>query len=413
MTGNEIAEPLSWGDSKTIVKQNSENSLIINNSLLNLYGGVPEELPYGRKPYLISKEYVLPGEDYDYLKMMETKFVLGENNSWVVANKPYKHKDYLLSKYTVSGYSQKYQNTTVRLIPKTNNAIGLSITSVVNGGSTTTVTIVASSNAAGSYYIYAEDSYGNKITRTVSISSQVSRPFFRNNSVPFMYYELSDLTAGVESGYTVFTIAPSELLTPEYNILETDLVQSFFFNSDGHGWDAGYTYYWADSTVAFSTFFTVSYASNTTPYTNIKISGTQGDVGYPPNKYNYVYTTSSPQNLYLQVNGPYVNYYKFSQVPMIVALDSPHTYNDTNMDASGSYYNPGKQWYSGIRTDFYYENPDLVIYRRLYFSNYPGSPVSYDSYSTTYDYAFSGFYSLASFDFSISFQHGGVYFGYV
>lgn len=166
MADNRI-QKLTWAKVDSISSSSNAATLEVNNSILY---GKERTSTFGRKPYLISKEYVPVGQPYDYLAMMGTKFELGVNNTWVTQRKPYLNKDYSMM-LTQSGVSQGYLPTRAYLVENSTDAIGVYISGVESKDSKTKITLKSTPNAIGSYKLFAEDTAGNKIDHIVFTSA--------------------------------------------------------------------------------------------------------------------------------------------------------------------------------------------------------------------------------------------------
>ena len=208
---------LEWVNTVKYIPPGNTATVELNNSF---YTYTPDAKPkaFGRKPYLIAKEYVPVGEPYDYLAMMNTEWDLGANNAWVVNRKPYKFKDYHLM---TTGYDptgepvEIFYPAKVYLVKFTDDARGLTIASVKDSASYTVVTIDASSDAKGSYYLYAEDGKGNRIYYIISSSvAVVHRLSSPSSSSPDAYVKFEELVSGEYATCTPLSSATGPFLTP-------------------------------------------------------------------------------------------------------------------------------------------------------------------------------------------------------
>ena len=218
---NSTLTKLTWKKQVKFIPTKIGTVIEVNNSTLSVLGEEQVE-SIGRKPYLISKEYVLPGEPYDYLAMMNTAFTYGENNSWVTGRKPYKNKDYNLTYLESIGVaSEQIYETKIY----SSNPEIVEISNISNKGGTTVATVVGLTD--GACTIYAEDAIGNKISILVIVSGIVVHRSLGG------YYRLGDLIDGVDKPYTVFTVGPNEFINPIGHSYE--IFYNSWVNPDGEG----------------------------------------------------------------------------------------------------------------------------------------------------------------------------------
>lgn len=382
---------LEWVTTVRYVPPDSTVQIVIDNSF---YTFTPDTKPraFGRKPYLISKEYVPVGEPYDYLAMMNTEWDLGANNAWVVNRKPYKFKDYHLmtTGYDVIGEPvEKFYPTKVYLVGFDENSDGLSVSNVSSLGATTTADITASSTATGLYYLYAEDGKGNKIYTIVgSISPGVV------NSGDGTVYSFDELIQGNYVPYTIYTEAPTIFLDA---LLGSDYVHTVSWsNGDGYGTDYYHTYTIFNGSVAISTLYTKS-----TTATDYNQSGTLMDVGAPaPLLYNarYHQSTTSGVTTYTTLLSYITWYYKYA------GLDLPSvTVSDTFCQYTNFVFGVGySAELTGKTTLYQYANTNFYVYTTV-------DMVSPASVETGY----SGMYGESNFEVTVPWQGTTVRFYYV
>ncbi len=383
---------LGWIDTIHYIPRGTVAQVTIDNSFF-IYTPDTKPRAFGRKPYLISKEYVPQGEPYDYLAMMNTEWDLGANNAWVVNRKPYKFKDYHLmtTGYGVIGDPvEKFYPTKVYLVPFNEFSKGITIASVSNLGSTTTASIVASINSSGSYYLYAEDGIGNKIYAIISSAVPVIEDITPTYSG--FYYGFDELILG-----NLVTCVPNMYDWPDQPWL-TPMNGSYTFypaswsNADGYGTDYNYTYSLSNGEF-ISTLYTYSYASISYQRWAWNYSGLQMNLGGVGallwSKREHVSENANP--FYTTVYGTSYSYittwYTFSGSGLPSILVS-HDRCTGARYATGYSAQPLTQTETGILTQYQYANDDLYIYTEL----------NTVSYRVSYETRYSGVYDASAFE---------------
>lgn len=398
-----VLTKLSWSKRVAYVPKGATLLLEVNNSVLRREGE-PKEEAFGRKPYLISKEYVLPGEEYDYLAMMSTKWSLGENNSWVVNRKPYEHKDYhlmLTGWESVGEAMEEYYPTKFYLAKMSDSSKGLSIENVRDWGSTTTAYVKADADATGLYYLYAEDNRGNKISTFIGSSVALIQ---RNDlGYPPPVYVLYELIDSKENPYLMFTDAPEQQFLVPMGGSYTYYLNSWS-NADGYGTDWYYTYSLSDNVTMLSTSVTLSYASVSLNKTETTQSGVWGDMGAtPPYIYEIRNHTSRDlidgavwRNIVINTISNLVGYYEYSGGPSFI-VTSPYSYSYYKSNTDSPVVTFGGEGYT-----LQYLSTDFYVYTMFDYS-----------LPTSYPTRYSGMYDNKSFAFSVGWQGTTVFFGYV
>ncbi len=371
----------------------------VNNSAFRSPSIGKTDAPYGRKPYLISKEYVPVGEPYDYLAMMETKFDIGENNDWVVQRTPYKNKDYRLmmgtSEVDATGETVEYYSTRIY----TSDLEHLVVTSVRNLGSKTVATIIPMPGVRGRYDISAEDSRGNKISFLVRTyaATPILRDYYYN-----VVYALDELVEGKEKPYTIYTIAPDEFATPYYMHTVGSTILSSWSNASGSGYIAYHTVEFLDpaSTVFVSTAYTLSMELTSDLKTEQWESGLYFDPAYLGVFQQWKHITIDHDGVastYLTstLNGFQTNCYKYSDASFYFS-------NDYHL--SQIYFEDGVSYtdvrtYSGIQQWLQYKDASFYVY-------------TINDVSMVF-FQHSGVFSNLPFAFTTTFNGGFIEFAYL
>lgn len=384
---------LEWSDTVKYVQRGQTLPVEINNSFFTF---TPDSKPraFGRKPYLISKEYVAPGEPYDYLAMMNTEWDLGANNAWVVNRKPYKFKDYHLmtTGYDVIGEPvEQFYPSKVYLVGFNEFSKGLVVSSVSNVGATTIAYLTASNNASGVYYLYAEDGKGNKIYTIVACA--VPAIYDATPLSGGSYYRFDELLLG-----NLVTCTPNEYIEVTQPWL-TPMAGSYTFypaswsNANGNGTDYYYTYSLSNGEF-ISTLYTYSFASVSYIHTEYNYSGTQMGVTTPPYMYNKREHISIdgeyPTNVFTTSLSYVTFWYTYSGASLPSVRVSVTAYTDSRY-ATGYSYEPLTQKITGTNIDYQYANDDLYVYTAAEYTNYP----------TSFETVYSGMYDASAFNTSV------------